>query len=193
MPRRLWSSPLAAAAIVVSTLVADPALAAPCWRPPVDAPVVDPFREPACRWCPGNRGIEYGTRPGAPVRAVAAGTVDFAGVVAGTGYVVIRHGDGRRATYGGLADRRVSRGDVVVAGTVVGKAAGPVHFGLRDGEVYVDPAPLLGRLVGRPRLVPVDGRRANLAPPPRLRCSTSATGRSPEVRRPSGRIANFPR
>ena len=40
---------------------ADRAVAAECWRPPVPAPVVDPFREPACRWCRGNRGIDYGT------------------------------------------------------------------------------------------------------------------------------------
>ena len=32
--------------------------------PPVAAPVVDPFREPPCAWCPGNRGIEYGPPAG---------------------------------------------------------------------------------------------------------------------------------
>ena len=69
------------------------------------APVADPFREPACAWCPGNRGIEYGT--GAGRRSCGRrrpATVTFAGVVAGTRYVVVDHADGRlRATYGNLA------------------------------------------------------------------------------------------
>ena len=33
------------------------------YRPPVDAPVVDPFRPPAERWSAGNRGVEYATDP----------------------------------------------------------------------------------------------------------------------------------
>ena len=74
-----------------------------CWLPPVDAPVVDPFRPPPCTWCAGNRGLEYGTPSGVAVRAVAAGEVTFSGTVAGERYVVVRHADGRRATYGGLA------------------------------------------------------------------------------------------
>ena len=60
-------------AALVSTLVPAGAVhAAPCWRPPVAAPVADPFRKPPCAWCPGNRGIEYRTQEGAPVTAVAA-------------------------------------------------------------------------------------------------------------------------
>src|SRR5262245_2865597 len=66
----------------------------PCLNAPVRAPVIDPFRTPGCRWCAGNRGIEYGTTPGTLVRASAAGTVTFAGVVAGTRYVVVLHPSG---------------------------------------------------------------------------------------------------
>lgn len=149
---------------------------ADCWAPPVVAPVTDPFRPPACRWCPGNRGIEYDTRPGQLVRAVATGRVSFAGSVAGTTYVVIEHRDGRRVTYGGLAARRHDRGDVVLRGQVVGTTAGTFHLGLRIGERYVDPAPWIGRYVGRPRLVPSDGSPAAPAPPPRLRCRAGTTG-----------------
>lgn len=141
-----------------------------CWLPPVDAPVVDPFRPPPCAWCAGNRGLEYGTSSGTVVRAVAAGEVTFSGTVAGERFVVVRHADGRRATYGGLARSSLRTGDAVVARSVVGETAEHLHFGLRDGERYVDPAPLLGRLVGRPRLVPDDGTVARAAPPPRLRC-----------------------
>ena len=144
--------------------------ARPCWRPPTEAPIADPFREPACRWCPGNRGIEYRTGPGEPVRAVASGRVTFAGSVAGVRHVVVRHADGLRATYGRLASTGYRAGDVVVRGAVVGRTAGRFHFGLREGATYIDPGPLLGRLVHRPRLVPTDGRRANPAPPAVLRC-----------------------
>jgi murein DD-endopeptidase MepM/ murein hydrolase activator NlpD len=143
---------------------------AACWRPPVDAPIADPFREPTCRWCPGNRGLEYDTRDGQPVRAVAAGRVVFAGLVARVRYVVVRHGDGRRATYGRLVDATVRSGDLVVAGTVVGRAGASFHFGLRVGDEYVDPAPHLGELVRRARLVPVDGTPGNAGRPATLRC-----------------------
>ena len=156
-----------------------------CWSPPVGAEVVDQFRPPQCRWCPGNRGIEYGTSPGDTVRAVATGTVVFSGVVAGTGYLVVRHGDGRRVTYGNLSERRFGEGDPVVAGVVVGRTAGRFHLGLRDGERYLDPAPFIGRLVGVVRLVPVDGGEPAPAPPPRLVCrADGADPRSESPRRP---------
>ena len=145
--------------------------AAPCWPPPVVAPVTDPFREPACAWCPGNRGIEYGTSPGASVRAVATGRVTFAGSVTGTVYVVVRHGDGRRVTYGNLDAARFDVDDLVVRGQVIGRAAGAFHFGLRVGDRYVDPGAHLGRYVRRPRLIPSDGTAGNPAPPPRLSCT----------------------
>ena len=141
-----------------------------CWLPPVQAPVVDPFRPPPCSWCAGNRGLEYGTRSGTGVRAVAAGVVTFSGTIAGARYVVVRHADGRRATYGGLAGSSLGVGDAVAARAVIGVTAGNLHFGLRDGDTYVDPAPFLGRLVGRPRLVPDDGTAARTARPPRPRC-----------------------
>ena len=148
--------------------------AASCWRPPVEAPVVDPFREPACPWCPGNRGFEYGTGAGAVVRAVAAGRVSFSGDVAGTGYVVVRHADGLRATYGGIVGIRLVEGDPVAARARVGVTDRNLHFGLRDGDVYLDPAPYVGRLVHRARLVPLDSTVARTAPPPRLRCGVPA-------------------
>jgi murein DD-endopeptidase MepM/ murein hydrolase activator NlpD len=168
-------------ALVVS-LLAPAGLAPPsslsCLLGPVAAPVVDPFRAPLCEWCPGNRGLQYGAAPGAVARAAAAGVVSFAGVVAGTRYVVIDHaGGGLRATYGDLAVSELRVGDVVAAGGVVGLVGDRgLHFGLRRGETYVDPAPLLGRLVERPRLVPTDGTPRRAPPPPRLRCAGVPTG-----------------
>lgn len=162
--------------VVASVLAALGALgsgtadAAECWRPPVEAAVSDPFRPPACRWCPGNRGIDYASEPGVPVRAVRAGTVTFAGSVAGTGYVVVEHPDGRRATYGGVSDRRVQRGDLVLARSVIGMTAGPLHFGLRDGRRYLDPTSRFGRAVYPTRLVPLDGSTPLAVGPPRIVC-----------------------
>jgi murein DD-endopeptidase MepM/ murein hydrolase activator NlpD len=157
--------------LTVLLAVAEPVAAGTtCWLPPVAADVVDPYREPECRWCPGNRGLEYRTPADAEVRAVATGTVVFSGTVAGAGYLVVRHADGRRATYGNLAQRRFVQGEAVARGVVVGRTAGRFHFGLRDGDRYIDPAPSIGRLVGVVRLVPVDGTAPAPAPQPRLSC-----------------------
>ena len=99
---------------------------------------------PCASGVPGNRGLTYHVRPGTTVRAAAAGIVTFSGVVAGTRYVVVIHADGLRATYGGLSSSALDAGDAVAAGAVVGTSGDELHFGLRDGERYLDPEPLLG-------------------------------------------------
>ena len=150
---------IAALALVVATL------APGCLAPPVPGPVTRPFVAPACAYCPGHRGVEYATLPGTSVRAVAAGTVTFAGKVAGTTYVVLAQPDGLTATYGFLQAVTVRRGAQVAAGQVVGRSTQRVYFGWRRGEVPVDPTPLLGRWRGRARLVPTDGSRGRPAGP----------------------------
>jgi len=145
--------------------------ATPCYLPPVDAPVVDPFREPACEYCPGNRGIEYGPDDGERVVAAATGTVTFAGIVAGTRYVVVEHPDGSRMTYGKLATLGVSMGDRVLQGQRIGTTTTEFFLGVRRGDEHLDPAPLLGTLRHRTRLIPTDGTRPRPAGPPRLECS----------------------
>jgi murein DD-endopeptidase MepM/ murein hydrolase activator NlpD len=161
---------MATALLVGSPAVGAPLRAEPCWRVPVTAPVTDPFRTPACRWCAGNRGIEYTVEPGTPVRAAATGRVTFAGRVAGVRYVVVEVEPGWRVTYGALASSRLGVGDPVVAGSIVGRSSARLHFGLRVDGQYRDPAPHLGRAVGVPRLVPLDGHPARPAPPARLVC-----------------------
>lgn len=177
MPSLLQRAGVALALIVVA-LPSGAAQALPCWYPPVTARVTDPFREPACTWCPGNRGLEYGTATGATVRAAATGRVTYSGTIAGTVYVVVRHGDGRRVTYGNLRAASFAIGDLVVRGRVIGRTAGRFHLGVREGDRYVDPAPFVGRLLRSPRLIPVDGRTANPAPPARLACGRSRGARS---------------
>jgi murein DD-endopeptidase MepM/ murein hydrolase activator NlpD len=151
----------------VAALAAPPAI---CYQPPVAAPIAQRFDAPACRWCPGNRGVDYATRPGEPVRAAATGRVVFAGLVAGRRWVTIAHRDGLRSSYGPLAAIAVRAGGGVAAGQAVGRAAGRLHFGVRRGDEYVDPETVLGPALRlRPRLVPLHGA----APPrPLPRCST---------------------
>jgi murein DD-endopeptidase MepM/ murein hydrolase activator NlpD len=175
-PSRSWSSSWLVVVVVAWSAAPGSAGAAGCLLPPVTAPVVDPFREPACTWCPGNRGLQYAAAAGAAVRAAGAGTVSFSGVVAGTRYVVVElAASGLRVTYGGLAETHLATGDAVPAGAVVGTVGGVgLHLGLRRGEAYIDPAPFLGRMVERARLVPTDGTPRRPAPPPQLRCAAVA-------------------
>lgn len=113
-------------------------------RPPVDAPVLDPYRLPDGGYGAGNRGIEYDTAPGVRVDAAGPGLIVFAGPVAGRTWVTVAHEGGLLTSYGPLAATMVDTGDVVVRGGRLGSTTGPLHFSTRiDGE-YVDPASLLG-------------------------------------------------
>jgi hypothetical protein len=145
------TEPSPAAAASVST-PAD----APTYRPPVDGSVSDGFRPPATRFGAGNRGLEYATQPGTPVRASAAGEVVFAGQVGGALHVVLFHSDGLRTSYSFLDSISVRRGDHLEQGDEVGLAGSTVHFGARAGDAYVDPATLFTQTQSRVRLVPDD-------------------------------------
>lgn len=172
--RRGW----AAALVAVLGFAPGGALnAATCWRPPVEASISDPFRRPDCRWCPGNRGIEYDNLAGAKVRAVATGTISFVGLVAGTRYLVVRLADGRLITYGNIRPNGYKVGDVVVSGTILATAEGHLHFGVRDRFGYIDPTVYLGSQYFRARLVPSNGDRSSPAPPPIWRCGQSRPAR----------------
>jgi len=118
---------------------------------PVDGPVVRPFDAPDGPFAAGHRGVDLAAGPGAQVRAAAAGTVRFAGPVAGAGWLALDHGGGLATTYGHLDDLLVAEGDRVEAGDVLGRVAdGRDHLdwgARRDGE-YVDPLGLLGAAAG---------------------------------------------
>lgn len=129
------------------------------YLPPVDGPVIDPFRPPRARYGSGNRGLEYSVPPQAPVRAAAAGRVAFAGQVGGVRYVSVDHPDGLRTTYGGLTTIAVRLNERVAQGQAVGGSGTRLHFGVRRGDQYLDPALLLGARSGRAYLVPDRGRR----------------------------------
>lgn len=131
-----------------------PAVSVPArFTAPVQAPITDHFRPPACRWCPGNRGIDYSVTPGTPVHAAGSGTVDFAGPVGTALFVVVGHPDGLRTTYAFLQFVSVSVGQPVTTATVVGAAGPDLHFGVRRGDTYLDPEPLLAERRLKARLV----------------------------------------
>jgi murein DD-endopeptidase MepM/ murein hydrolase activator NlpD len=133
------------------------------WRLPLPgAPeVVRGFEPPPTPYAAGHRGVDLRAVPGARVVAAAAGTVTFAGPVAGRPVVVVTHAGGLRTTYEPVA-ATVRRGAALAAGAVLGSVvvAGShclpgacLHWGLRRGDTYLDP---LTMLADRPvRLLPL--------------------------------------
>ena len=135
------------AAVVAVIAVVGPNPPIP-YRPPVDAPISEPFRAPARPYGPGHRGVAYATAPGTAVVAAAPGEVRFAGEVAGRQWVTVAHADGIRTTYGPLATIAVAAGASVEAGDPVGTTIGPLLWTARLGAVYFDPLGLLETTVG---------------------------------------------
>ncbi|MHB1137913.1 MAG: murein hydrolase activator EnvC family protein [Microthrixaceae bacterium] len=123
----------------------------------MDAPVVDGFRMDAGPYGPGNRGLEYDTEAGTPVRSVGAGRVVFVGPVAGRWALTVQHPDGRRSSLTGIVAPRVAVGELVATGQVLALAADRLHLGVREGERYVDPAALFAATRRRAVLVPLGG------------------------------------
>jgi murein DD-endopeptidase MepM/ murein hydrolase activator NlpD len=127
------------------------------YEPPLPGPITEHFDPPECTWCPGNRGIDYATTPGQPVRASERGVVTFAGQVGGDLFVVVTHPDGLRTTSAYLASIAVTVGQTIARGDVLGSAGTSVHFGVRRGDRYLDPELLLAGKLQRAVLVPVSG------------------------------------
>ncbi len=154
-----WPLLVSAAAVMVGAVIPAPAAGAahhyqrPVFRPPVDAPVSDPFRAPEKPYGPGNRGIEYDTEPGDVVRAAASGTVKFAGPVAGELHVTVDHGGGLLSSYSYLERISVRVGAAVGRGAVIGIAGERLHFGVRLSGDYTDPDTYIGVRRVRVRLV----------------------------------------
>jgi len=118
--------------------------------PPVDAPVArgfgrvvdDEFFTETFR-----KGVEYDAPLGAPVRAVAAGHVRYAGWFRGFGrLVILDHGDDYFTVSGHLSEmtvavgERVARGEVIGAVGETGSLSGPqLYFEIRRGSEPLDP------------------------------------------------------
>jgi murein DD-endopeptidase MepM/ murein hydrolase activator NlpD len=133
------------------------------WRPPMDGDltVARPFDELPHRFAPGHRGVDLRGTPWSPVLAAGDGVVVFAGMVAGRPVVSIDHADGLRTTYEPV-DPSVAAGQPVARGAPIGTlamghagcpASACLHWGLRRGEIYLDPMGLLRPT--RVRLLPM--------------------------------------
>jgi murein DD-endopeptidase MepM/ murein hydrolase activator NlpD len=151
---------------VLASLFGAPAhAAARAWVRPVEGRVVKPFVAPKTRFGPGHLGVHLRAAPGTPVRAAGDGTVVFAGKVAYSRHIVVRHENGWRTTYSFVASIRVRTGERVRAGEVIGTTGGRgpdhdgtvLHLGLRIGETYVDPMQLFeaSDLTARVHLAPM--------------------------------------
>jgi murein DD-endopeptidase MepM/ murein hydrolase activator NlpD len=80
--------------------------------------VVRGFEPPPEPWLPGHRGVDLLGSVGRQVRAASAGTILYAGPLAGRGVVVISHG-ATRTTYEPLVPS-VHAGGTVLAGDPIG-------------------------------------------------------------------------
>jgi len=98
-----------------------------------------------------HTGMDFKAPYGSRVFAAASGTVEHAGWKGGYGRMVeIRHANGFVTRYGHLSKVRVSEGDHVVAGDLVGnvgstgRSTGPhLHYEVRQGDEAIDPAPFV--------------------------------------------------
>ena len=138
----------------------DPVPVAGVWPLAPRPDVVEGFAPAAEQWGSGHRGVDLLGRPGQTVRAARAGTVSFAGMLAGRGVVVVVHG-ATRTTYEPV-DALVTVGDRVRAGDPIGSLGSfashcwprsCLHWGLLEGETYLDPLTLVG--AGPVRLLPL--------------------------------------
>lgn len=117
----------------------------------------------------GHWGLDLAASSGSSVRAPLAGTVSFAGSVAGMRTVTILNGD-MKVSVSYLSEVEVASGTRVERGTTVGRSGvahgtEAVHVSVRIDDQYVDPAPFL-ECRFRPisealRLVPYPGGSAN--------------------------------
>lgn len=125
--------------------------AIPRW--PVEGPMTSPF---GIRWrgiLPSiHRGVDIRVPTGTPVRAMAPGSVRFAGTMSGFGQVVwLDHGETVMSVYAHLSEIRVEPGQVLDGRPIIGlsgrsgNAEAPLlHFEIWRWGREVDPVPLLG-------------------------------------------------
>ncbi|MDR2114497.1 MAG: M23 family metallopeptidase [Bifidobacteriaceae bacterium] len=126
------------------------------WPLPKPVQVVRPFDRPAQPWLAGHRGVDLAAGTEAPVLAPAEGSISFNGWIVDRHVLVIRHGELASTLEPVVSDLPV--GEWVAAGQIVGTVAtaeathcpGCLHWGVRQGEEYLDPALLVEQ---RPRAV----------------------------------------
>lgn len=140
---------------VPESVAAGPASAAPreAWDWPLSPrpAVVRSFDAPERPWLSGHRGVDLASAPAQELHSPAPGVVVFAGQVVDRPVVTVDHGNGLRSSFEPI-ETTLSSGDRVEAGQTIGRLwnegthcrAGPcVHWGVRDGDDYVNPLKFL--------------------------------------------------
>ncbi|MGN6189276.1 MAG: murein hydrolase activator EnvC family protein [Conexibacter sp.] len=118
---------------------------------PVNGPITSPFCERRA-WEACHPGIDIGVPSGTPIRAAGTGTVVIAGWVSGYGnYTCIDHGGGISTCYGHQSVIRVSVGQHVTQGQVIGLSGctglcfgAHLHFEVRINGAVTNPVNYLG-------------------------------------------------
>ncbi|MDO5097968.1 MAG: M23 family metallopeptidase [Corynebacterium sp.] len=142
-------------------------------RPTIDRTFVNPisgtdqpprvlrgFDKPEHDWLPGHRGVDLEAPVGHPIYAAGAGTVLYAGLLAGRPTISIEHAGGLRTTYQPVFPI-VTVGDTIQRGQKIGQRAPStdgddgLHWGAKYGQRdYINPLSLLAAPIIR--LKPVD-------------------------------------
>ncbi len=105
-----------------------------------------------------HTGVDIGGKAGQPVLATRDGVVVFTGTLRGYGNtVILDHGDGLRSLYAHNREVTVAEGDTVEKGAMIARlgrsgnaTTDHCHFEVRQGEVPLDPLPLLSQTGDRP-------------------------------------------
>ncbi|MFD4371714.1 M23 family metallopeptidase [Streptomyces sp. NPDC058486] len=140
-------------------------LALTLWWPvgPPAPDILRPWHPPAGPYAPGHRGIDLATPEGTTVHAPTAGTVTFAGQVAGRGTVTLtlpNTGTPPLRTTFTPVTPLARTGDHIRPGDPLARVTPNthcprtcLHWGLLRGDHYLDPLLLLRR--GPSRLLPL--------------------------------------
>jgi hypothetical protein len=130
------------------------------WRLPLaNSELLRPFTPPTRRYGRGHRGVDLATALGSVVCAPADATIAFVGQVNKVPTVVLAHAAGYRSTYQSVTSG-LKVGAKVLAGKPFGKVSAvghlpgaiSLHWGLLQGETYLDPLSLLAHF--RTHLLP---------------------------------------
>ena len=149
--KRLFTALLSIITLATSGVAAPADLPSPhgVW-PLAPHSVIRGFEPPSNDFSVGHRGVDLLSAIGRPVLASLGGTVTFAGVVAGRGVVVVRHGDTRTTYEPVIAE--VRQGEVVHSGARLGTLEITqshcfplvcLHWGWLRDAIYLDPLLLL--------------------------------------------------
>lgn len=176
----------ASAAAVERPLAARTEVSAGASWPLIPRPeVVRGFEPPPEPWLPGHRGIDLLGHVGQQVRSPLAGTILYAGPLAGRGVVVVSHGKTRTTYEPVLASVHI--GERVPVGASLGTlSAVPshcaprvcLHWGLVRGSTYLDPLTLITSIPVR--LLPLSNSPASIRRPAPHAESTPTDVRTPK-------------